>query len=174
MQSFKELAEKRESCRAYRSDPVPRELIDAIIETTLLAPSARNTQPVIYHVVSGEPANRIFREAMAEYGWNTWGLDCPSIIVLESEIRQKERLGNTYDFAVIDTGIRLAYLSLAAAEKGLGTCIIGAEDERKIKSILGIGDDKRVYCSLAIGWPVSDTPRPKERFPLSDSVRYHF
>lgn len=172
MTDFKELCLKRESCRAYDGRPVPKELLEELCETALLAPSARNYQPWVFRVCTGNTAKRIFSEALAAHGWNTWTETCPAIIVIESETRQTERLGIKYDMPVIDCGIVLAYLALAAAEKGLGTCIIGAEDEQKIKEILSIPTEKRIYCSIAVGWPAEPGVRAKARKPLSEAARF--
>ncbi len=58
---FETLVRDRRSIRGYKSDPVPRELIDAIIETAKRAPSSMNTQPWFFHVITGEPLERIRR-----------------------------------------------------------------------------------------------------------------
>ena len=47
-----ELAEKRYSCRAYRSDEVEREKLEYIMECVRLSPSAVNKQPWLFRIVS--------------------------------------------------------------------------------------------------------------------------
>src|SRR4030042_5027672 len=44
---------KRQSIRAFKPDPVPQGILKEIIETALRAPSAGNSQPCEYVVVSG-------------------------------------------------------------------------------------------------------------------------
>lgn len=173
MSDFKDLCLKRESCRAYDGRPVPKELLEELCETALLAPSARNLQPWTFRVCTGETAKRIFSEAMAAHGWNAWTETCPALIVIESEPRKTTRLGIEYEMPVVDCGIVLGYLALAAAEKGLSTCIIGAEDEQKIKDILSIPAEKRIYCSIAVGRPADPSVKPKQRKPLAEAVRFH-
>jgi len=56
---FSTLIKSRKTIRGYRPDPVPRELIDEIIEVAKWAPSSMNTQPWHIHVVTGEPLDRI-------------------------------------------------------------------------------------------------------------------
>ncbi|MEN6622655.1 MAG: nitroreductase [Smithella sp.] len=46
---------RRRSIRAYKTDPVPKNVIKEILEIAGLAPSALNTQPWEYVVVAGEP-----------------------------------------------------------------------------------------------------------------------
>ncbi|KRO63724.1 MAG: nitroreductase [Acidimicrobiia bacterium BACL6 MAG-121220-bin61] len=45
--------------RGYLRKPVPRELIEEIIDLAKRAPSSMNTQPWHFHVITGEPLERI-------------------------------------------------------------------------------------------------------------------
>ena len=56
---FSTLVAERRSIRGYKTDPVPRELIQEIIDIAKGAPSSMNTQPWHFHVVTGEPLDRI-------------------------------------------------------------------------------------------------------------------
>jgi nitroreductase len=58
---FSELIQARKSIRGYQQKPVPRALIEEIIEVAKWAPSSMNTQPWHVHVVTGEPLERIRR-----------------------------------------------------------------------------------------------------------------
>jgi nitroreductase len=49
----------RKSTRAFKSDPVPKETIRAILEIACRAPSAMNTQPWEFTVASGEVLEKI-------------------------------------------------------------------------------------------------------------------
>ncbi len=48
-----EVVVKRQSIRAFKPDPVPQDILKKILETALHAPSAGNSQPCEYAVVSG-------------------------------------------------------------------------------------------------------------------------
>ena len=56
---FSQLIKSRKSIRGYLNKPVPREVIDEIIEVAKWSPSSMNTQPWYVHVITGEPLNRI-------------------------------------------------------------------------------------------------------------------
>jgi len=56
---FETLATERRSIRGYKSDPVPKKIIREIIDIAKRAPSSMNTQPWFFHVVTGEPLERI-------------------------------------------------------------------------------------------------------------------
>ncbi len=56
---FETLVNTRRSVRGYKTDPVPRALIEEIIQVAKGAPSSMNTQPWNLYVVTGEPLDKI-------------------------------------------------------------------------------------------------------------------
>jgi len=56
---------KRRSARAFRPDPVSRELVEDILRMAARAPSGTNVQPWKIHVVAGETRARLEREVLA-------------------------------------------------------------------------------------------------------------
>ncbi len=62
---FETLVRERRSIRGYKKDPVPKEVIQEVIEIAKGAPSSMNTQPWFFHVITGEPLERI-REGNTE------------------------------------------------------------------------------------------------------------
>ncbi|WP_199800332.1 nitroreductase [Erythrobacter mangrovi] len=57
--SFADVVRGRRSIRGYLDKPVPRALIEEILEIAMRAPSSMNTQPWNFHVITGEPLDRI-------------------------------------------------------------------------------------------------------------------
>ena len=60
-----ETVNQRKSIRAFRPDPVPREILKGLMELALRAPSWANTQPWEFAVVGGEKLEEI-RQAFTE------------------------------------------------------------------------------------------------------------
>lgn len=58
---FDALVQTRRSVRGYKKKPVPRAVIDEIIELAKGAPSSMNTQPWHVHVLTGEPLDEVRR-----------------------------------------------------------------------------------------------------------------
>ncbi|WP_238420888.1 nitroreductase [Gordonia sp. 'Campus'] len=56
---FDDVIMGRRSIRGFKPDPVPRELIEEILALAMRAPSSMNTQPWNFHVITGEPLDRI-------------------------------------------------------------------------------------------------------------------
>ena len=58
-QTFAEVVLGRKSIRGYLDKPVPRELIEEILTLAMRSPTSMNTQPWHFHVITGEPLDRI-------------------------------------------------------------------------------------------------------------------
>jgi nitroreductase len=56
---YEDIAQDRRSIRGYKTDPIPREILEEIIHIAKHAPSSMNTQPWHFHVLTGEPLERI-------------------------------------------------------------------------------------------------------------------
>jgi nitroreductase len=58
-QTYAEVVLGRRSIRGYLDTPVPRAVIEEILEMAMRSPSSMNTQPYHFHVITGEPLDRI-------------------------------------------------------------------------------------------------------------------
>ncbi|MFY7744551.1 MAG: nitroreductase [Erythrobacter sp.] len=58
-QTYAEVVLGRRSIRGYLDKPVPRALIEEILTMAMRSPSSMNTQPYHFHVITGEPLDRI-------------------------------------------------------------------------------------------------------------------
>jgi len=163
---FKELINKRQSVRSYKSEAVPTEAIDACIEAARLAPSACNSQPWKFIVVDDETLKRQVGEAAAGLGMNKF---CPLAPCIVAVVLEKPNVLSAVgsvlkdkEYTLIDIGIAADHFCLQAAELGLGTCMIGWFDEKKVQQLLGIPKNKRIPLLITVGYP-DDTPREKQR-----------
>ena len=58
-QPYDEIVRSRRSIRGYLDKPVPRELIEEVLALAMRSPTSMNTQPWHFHVITGEPLDRI-------------------------------------------------------------------------------------------------------------------
>jgi nitroreductase len=93
---YEKLAYDRRSIRGYRPDPVPRHVIDEIVSIAKQAPSSMNTQPWHFHVVTGEPLERIREE-------NT------ELMMAGAPMRREIRLHRKYEGVHRDRQVEIAY-----------------------------------------------------------------
>jgi len=63
---FESLVRSRRSIRGYRKDPVPRHLIEEILELARSAPYSMNTQPWHVHVLTGHALEEVRRRNTEE------------------------------------------------------------------------------------------------------------
>ena len=169
--TFKELALKRESCRSYLDKEVDRQTVTDILETALLSPSACNSQPWKFVVCDGETA-KLIPPIVQAYGLNKWADNVPCfVVVCETEAKLMDGVRQT--FARMDVGIAAAGFCYAAADKGLGTCIMGSFDKAKLKELLHVPEDIKVRLVLALGWPANQEPRQKRRAPFAEKASFN-
>ena len=170
--NFMEIANTRQSCRAYdEARIVEREKLDAILTAAQLAPSACNGQPYHFTVVKGDLAKEVAKTTQG-MGMNKFASQAPVLIVIsEMPYVKSAAMGakvKNNDYRSIDIGITTAYLTAEAAAQGLGTCILGWFDDDKIRKLCGIEHPVRLV--ITVGYPKDDTIRPKKRKDLTELV----
>jgi nitroreductase len=155
---FTKVVEKRRSIRRYKPDPVPDDLIEKILESARVAPSASNHQP--YHFIIVKDAEKKKALRLRE-----WAAEAPVIIVGCTD----PSLSPTWH--LVDFAIAFEHIILAATNLGLGTCWQGRLENETIKKILNIPDTIRVVAVTCLGYP-AEKPEPKERKALSEMVHH--
>ena len=166
--SFADLAKKRQSDRKYKDQAVEREKLIQCLETARVSPSANNSQPWKFIVVDDFEKKEQIAECSIGLGMNKFTHQCPVLVAVVLE-RQNfmSTIGSMIknkDYSLFDIGIAVNQFCLQAADLGLGTCIIGWFDEKKIKKILGV-KNRRIPLLISVGYPDAPT-REKVRKPL--------
>ena len=163
--NFNEIAQNRYSCRSFDGNrAVEDEKIKAILESAVLSPSACNSQPYHFTICKGEKAKEIAK-ATQSMGMNKFTTDVPVMIVISEDNYNKTAAfgskvkGN--DYRSIDIGITTAYLTAEASAQGLGTCILGWFDDKKIRNICGLKNPPRLVVSL--GYPKEGSVVPLKK-----------
>ena len=172
--NFTELAALRQSCRKYNPEkPVEDEKIQQILEAANLAPSACNGQPYKITVVRGSKVKDIAK-ATTGMGINTFTDDVPVMLVIsEDDYVKTAALGAKLkgnDYRSMDIGILSAFITLKATELGLGTCILGWLDDKKIRSLCSLEHPVRLVITL--GYASDETVRNKKRKEISSYVSF--
>ena len=167
---FSELIRTRRSCRHYTDEPVSRAEIEAILTEANLSASACNSQPWHYTVLLSRESRAAGAEAVQIFpNVNLFASDAAALIVLSVDKDPAVMSGvrghfGSSKFAEIDAGSAAAYLTLAAADKGLGTCIMGAFDEEKVIRAAALPDTVIPKLVIALGHPAdNDRPHTKKR-----------
>lgn len=138
-----EAIQKRKSVRSYAPTPVPIEKLKQVLDAARLAPSAGNVQPWRFILVLDSQKRRKIARG-CRYGH--FLDESPVVIVGCGNQKASPR------WYAIDTCIALENLVLAATGEGLGTCWIGAFNERAIREMLKIPSHLKVVALLALGY----------------------
>lgn len=172
------LMKNRQSERKYIDRPVEREKIERITEAGRLSPSACNGQPW-HFVVVDEPSLRDEVASATEsvvLRMNSFVREAPVLIVV---VREKSnfnsRAGDLIkqkDYSLIDIGIATASMVYQAAAEGLGTCIIGWVDDKRIRKALGIPSSRKVELVISVGY-TENRLREKSRKPPGNVITYN-
>jgi nitroreductase len=172
--SFLDLVNKRYSVRNYKTAPVPQEKVIRCIEAARLAPSACNSQPWKFVIVD-EPqlVNELAKAAFEGLlDFNNFAFKAPVLVLIVSE---RESLSAKFgsivkrkNFSLMDIGIAAEHFCLQAAQEGLGTCMIGWFNEKKVKKILSIPRFKRVELVITVGFSADDKIPLKKRKSIAE------
>jgi nitroreductase len=163
------LINRRQSVRAYTDQPVEKDKLMRCIEAARLAPSACNAQPWKFIVVDNpQLKNELADQTSSKIlGMNHFTKQAPVHVVI---VREKANFTSTVgqvlkdkEYPLIDIGIATIQFCLQATAEGLGTCIMGWFNEKGVKHLLNVPQNKRVELILTVGYPAKDVIRKKIR-----------
>ncbi len=159
--------QSRRSIRVYDSREVEEDKLLRVLESGRLSPSAGNRQERRFIIIRDVNTRKLLCMAA---GNQIFVAEAPIVIAACSV--EKEYVMSCGQLAYpIDTAIAVDHMTLQAVEEGLGTCWIGAFDEKKVKEILQIPDNVRVVSLLPIGYP-STIPQSRPRKSLDEIVMW--
>ena len=171
--NFLEIAQARQSCRAYdEAKTVESEKLEAILEAARLAPSACNGQPYHITVCKGQVSQEVAL-ACRGMGLNKFATQAPITLVIsempyvKSAAMGAKLKGN--DYRSIDIGIVTAYITAEACAQGLSTCILGWLDDARIRKLCDLEYPVRLVITLGYA-KEGDPLRKKSRKNLGELV----
>jgi len=169
---FRELIKFRESVRNYDSKkPIPRDVLDRILEAGRLAPSAANRQPWKFLLISS--SEMLDKVRMCYKG--EWFRKAPHILVVMGNRNDAwTRRYDGYNSLETDLTIAMDHLILAAANEGVGSCWIAAFEPTVLRNALELNDDEKVFAITPLGYP-EDSYQPgqaKDRKAISKVIEY--
>ncbi len=161
---FNEAVHKRRSIRSFRPDPVETEKISFVLEAARQAPSWKNLQCWRFMVITGEEKRT---EVASVFSPTNPGakalLESPVIIALCANPAESE-VWDGKDFWMLDAGLAMEHLILAATDQGLATCWQGLFDEAKMREALGVPEGFRVIALTPLCYPAQErSPRPRKK-----------
>jgi len=173
---LKETVFKRRSIRKYKTQPVPKDSVNRILEIAYQAPSGANASPWHYVIVDDSKLKSEIRKASeaVDASWNAqrpewfkaWlsaqGIsqqkkfleDAPYLLVVFADTRMP--------YAVESTWISIGYAILAATQEGLGTLTYTPGDPSFLNKLLNMPHHYAPQAVLPLGYP-DEAPEPRTR-----------
>ena len=154
---FLEVIEKRHSVRKYSDRPVEKAVLDAIIRVAQTAPSSRNSRSTAFMVVEDRDTLDALSQ-MRDYGSGLLAGAQAAIVVMGDESKT--------DLWVDNCAISATFVQLAVTALDLVSCWVHVNGRPRLKDVpegdkagdyvselLGIKDNYRPYCVIAVGYP---------------------
>jgi nitroreductase len=169
---YYDLIRTRESIRNYDPDrPVPKEMMEKILDAGRMAPSACNNQPWKFLVISSsEMLNKVKTCYPRE-----WFKDAPHIlVVLGFRDKAWNRSYDGYNSTETDTAIAMTHIILAAENEGVGTCWIEAYNPAILREALSLHENQLIFGITPLGYPKPGFKKTliKTRKPLEEIVEF--
>jgi nitroreductase len=155
----------RRSIRKYTDKPVSREDLTKILDAGRLAPSAGNLQNWKFISVTNQGLKRKIADASLQQYWME---SAAVLIVLVAEPDKTKRFYGIRGerlYAVQNIAAACQNMLLTAHGLGLGACWIGAFDEDRVSSAVGIPEEYRPQAIISIGYP-DEQPQPPSKYPI--------
>jgi len=171
MDELIDIMKNRRSIRKYLNAPIKWDDILKVLDAAHYAPSSGNQQSWIFIVV--EDKKRIIEISKACYD-QVWIETAPVIIAVIADIRKTSRLYGLRGerlYAIQECAAAIQNLLLMAENLGLGSCWVGAFDEKMMHLALEVPDTLRVQAIITLGYKDETVPEPG-RINLRQIVHY--
>ena len=158
----------RRTIRKFRPEPVPRELLERLVDAARLAPSAANLQPLEFVVVDEATLKAAvfpclkWAAYIAPAGDPQPGEEPTAYVVTLANAKVREKM---FEY---DIGAAMENMILAALEEGVGSCWMLSIDRDKLRAVLGVPEDYRIDSVLALGYPAEEPAAEV----MGDSCKY--
>ena len=146
----------RRSCRNFLPQAPDRPVLAAILEAGRYAPSSKNQQACRFYVITDRSLLNSLSQLVGAKLERYAGRDCTygaPVLVLVTNRRDNS-------CALQDAACAMENMMLAACAMGVGSCWInqpyhldGDPDLRALLAPMGLTQEERICCSLALGLP---------------------
>ena len=178
MDNLMELLKTRRTYRRFEQKAIDQKIIDEILLAARYASSAANRQPLSYIVIKdADKVAEVFR-------YTKWAGALPP-----EQGQPKENERPVLFIAVVenmninkncdtDAGLAISNMTLAAWNRGVGSCMIGACDKPTLSKMFGLNENQVLHTVVAFGYPshvshIVDAENPeKVKYYLDENRDY--
>ncbi len=170
------------SIRKYKSDPVPEDLLQEILQAGIRTSSSGNMQTYSI-IVTRDPKLR--KDLLEPHMGQNMVVDAPVFLTFCADFNRMRRwlelskaadnFDNFFSFMIsaIDAILVSQTVALAAESRGLGLCYLGSTlaNADEIGRILGLPANVVPVTGFSLGYP-NEQPNLRDRLPLSGLVHW--
>lgn len=177
---IKDCIRNRRSIRRYTGQPIAKDTVEEIVSLASFAPSWKNTQAARYTVVTDRAViEKIANECVLGFTHNSGILLGCNVLVVQSVNLKRSGYERDGSFSTgkgthwesFDAGIAAQTFCLAAHALGVGTCILGVFDEKKVAEAISLPSTQAVACLIPMGYP-AENPAAPARKSVGELIRY--
>jgi len=164
-----EIIKKRRSIRCFKLKPIPQQIIEQLKQALLWAPSAGNLQSRRFFFIFDAKTKQKLKPAL--FGQD-FILSAPLVIVacINTDIEHKYGERGKKLYTICDVALALENLLLMATAAGLGTCYIGAFNEKYISQVLNLPSNLQPIVLVPVGYSKTQPSAPS-RLPLDKLIK---
>lgn len=152
---FLDVVKERYSVRKFNDEVVSSELLKKILEVGLLAPTAKNIQPVkIYVLQSKEALEKLDSLTHCRYGAST-----VLLFTYNNDEDWKNPLEDGIHSGIEDVSIVATHIMLSAKNEGVDTCWCNYFANSKLEELLNIPKNEKSVLIMPIGY-ADETSKP--------------
>ncbi|MBA3444473.1 MAG: nitroreductase [Gemmatimonadales bacterium] len=178
---------QRTSVRSFRSDPVPRAVVEQLLDCAVRAPNHKLTQPWRFAVLAGAARER-YADIRAGHRLKRYtdpstpdalaGADKvrretldPPLYVIAMAAESPDEITREEDYAA--TMMAVANFMIAAESLGLGTYLRsgGVMRDPALLQLAGVPDKYRVVGLISLGYPSEQDP-PRRRKSAAELTQW--
>lgn len=168
MNDFMQLLKTRRSIRKFQDKPVPKEMIDTLLDAVKWSQSWANTQCWEVIQVSDRSLREKIQEAVVKNPATKAIVDAPVLLAVCAKKNSSGYYSGVVttkfgDWMMFDLGIATQSLCLAAHSLGLGTVVVGLYDHNKVSEILKVPAEYEQVALIPLGFPAKDPSAPNRR-----------
>ena len=154
-----EAIEGRRSVREFKDKELPKGFLETAVRLGNLAPSAGNLQARDFIIVKDTPTKKML--ALAAHGQN-FVAQAQAVIVVCTNTDRISRYGHRGRelYMFMDAAAAIENILLYTYSKGLGSCWVGAFNDRAVSDNLKLPDFIKPVALLPIGYPNEVPPDP--------------
>lgn len=153
MDNLMDLLRTRRTYRRFRQKEISQEILEEILTAARLASSAANKQPLSYIVIQ-EP-----KKVAEVFAHTRWAGALPPEVgqpkegerpVLFIAVIENQNINSYCD---TDAGLAISNMTLAAWNRGVGSCMIGACNKPALSEMFGLTEKQVLHTVVAFGYP---------------------